>query len=95
MLTALILVCSLAATPDLSACTQDNASAVLRDPETFTSPVGCLMHAQAYLAATAIGRDLSGSEAVKVVCVPSRGAAIPSRGAASRTITTGANSTTE
>lgn len=68
MLTALILVCSLASVPDLAACTQDNAVQVIRDPETFLSPVTCFVHGQAYLAETAMGRDLSESEVVKVVC---------------------------
>jgi hypothetical protein len=75
MLSALILVCSLATTPDLAACTEDNATVVLRDPEAFASPVTCLMHGQAYLAGTTIGRDLRASEAVKVVCKPNRSAA--------------------
>ena len=79
MLSALILICSLAATPDLAACTEDNATVVLRDPEAFASPVTCLMHGQAYLAGTAIGRDLRTSEAVKVVCRPNRDAAGRSR----------------
>jgi len=54
MLTALILVCSLASAPDLGACTEDTALTVVRDPETFTSSITCLMHGQAYLAETAI-----------------------------------------
>ena len=57
MLTALILVCSLATSPDLRGCTRDNALDVLQVPETFASPVTCLMHGQAYLANTAAGRD--------------------------------------
>ena len=73
MLTALILVCSLATAPDLRGCTRDNALDVLQVPETFASPVTCLMHGQAYLANTAAGRDPGPNEAVKVVCV--RGAA--------------------
>jgi hypothetical protein len=39
MLTALILVCSLATGPDLRGCTRDNALDVLQVPETFASPV--------------------------------------------------------
>ncbi len=78
MLTALILVCSLASVPNLEACTEDNALAVVRDTETFLSPVTCFMHGQAYVAATSIGRDLSESEAVKVLCVKSRLVATPS-----------------
>jgi hypothetical protein len=72
MLTALILVCSLATGADLGACTKDNAVEVLQVPETFFSPVTCFMHGQAYLAETSIGRDLGENEAVKVLCVRSR-----------------------
>jgi hypothetical protein len=72
MLTALILVCSLASVPDLAACTEQNARVVLRDPETFTVPSSCLMHGQAYLAESAIGRELGENEAVKVLCLRSR-----------------------
>jgi hypothetical protein len=71
MLTALVLVCSLAATPDLAVCNRDNALDVMRVPEQFASPVTCAMHGQAYLAQTAIGTDLTKKEAVKVICVPS------------------------
>jgi hypothetical protein len=72
MLTALILVCSLASLPDTSACTEDNALEVVRPSETFASPVTCLMHGQAYLADTEIGRGLGENETVKVVCVRRR-----------------------
>jgi len=81
MLTALILVCSLASVPDLAACTADNALEVIRNPETFVSPITCFVHGQAYLADTAIGRDLSENEAVKVICT--RITAAPSPGTAS------------
>jgi len=74
MLTALVLICSLAVTPDLSACTRDNALDVLLVPATFTSPVTCFMQGQAYLAGTSMGRELAQNEAVKVVCV--RGSAV-------------------
>jgi hypothetical protein len=87
MLTALILVCSLASVSDLGACTEDNALQVVRDPEAFVSPVACFVHGQAYLAETALGRDLSEGEAVKVVCVPSRIVAGRSSGAVSSTTT--------
>jgi hypothetical protein len=89
MLTALILVCSLASALDLGACTEDTALTVVRDPETFTSPVTCLMHGQAYLAETAIGRDLGENEAVKVLCVRSRMAIGPSPAAANGTTAIG------
>jgi len=69
MLTALVLICSLATTPDLASCTRDNAVDVLRVPESFGNPAMCFMHGQAYLADTSLGRDLAENERVKVVCV--------------------------
>ena len=69
MLTALILVCSLAVTPDLAACSQSNAVHTMNVPEEFGNPVTCLMHGQAYVAETSIGQDLAADERVKVVCV--------------------------
>ena len=68
-LAALILVCSVAARPDLGDCTPDNARVVMRVPAEFVMPVTCLMHGQAYLAETAIGQELGADERVKVVCV--------------------------
>ncbi len=75
MLTALVLICSLASTPDLRACTRDNAVDAMAVPESFANPVTCLMHSQAYIAETSLGRDLTESERVKVVCV--RSASLP------------------
>ena len=69
MLMALILVCSLATVPNLSDCTRDNALDVVYVPTTFASPVTCLMHGQAYVADSSIGRDLLQNEGVKVICV--------------------------
>ena len=69
MLTALILVCSLATVSNLGDCTRDNALDVVYVPATFASPITCLMHAQAYLADSSIGRDLPQNEAFKVICV--------------------------
>jgi hypothetical protein len=69
MLTALILICSLATTPELATCTRDNAVNVMRVPESFGNPATCFMHGQAYLAGTSLGRDLGQDERVKVVCV--------------------------
>jgi hypothetical protein len=69
MLTALILICSLATTPDLASCTRDNAVDTLRVPESFGNPATCFMHGQAYLADTSLGRDLAENERVKVICV--------------------------
>lgn len=71
MLTALILVCSLATVPNLGDCTRDNALDVVYVPVTFVSPVTCLMHGQAYLADSEMGRNLASNEAVKVVCARS------------------------
>jgi hypothetical protein len=68
MLTALILVCSLATVSN--DCTRDNALDVVYVPATFASLVTCLMHGQAYLADSSIGRDLSPNETVKVICLP-------------------------
>jgi hypothetical protein len=68
VLTALILICSLSATPDLASCDPSNAVTTLRVPEQFGNPVTCFMHGQAYLAETSIGRDLMADERVKVVC---------------------------
>ena len=69
MLTALILVCSLAVTPDLAACSQSNAIHTMFVPEQFGNPVTCFMHGQAYLAETSIGQEIGQDERVKVVCV--------------------------
>jgi hypothetical protein len=68
MLTAIILVCSIAVTPELSDCKRSNAVHVLQLPEQ-ANPVMCMMHGQAYLAATVLGRELRTDERVKVVCV--------------------------
>jgi hypothetical protein len=71
MLTALVLICSVVATPDIRDCTRANATAVLRAPAEFASPMTCLMHGQAYLAQTSLGEELQGDERVKVVCARS------------------------
>ena len=75
MLTALILICSTAVTPDLQDCTRNNANTVMRVPAEFGSPITCLMHAQAYLAETSIGQDLSSNDRVKIICVRTETAA--------------------
>jgi len=77
MLTALILICSLQTTPDIRSCTRDNAVDAMRVPESFSNPVTCFMHGQAYLADTSLGRDLSENERVKVVCVRAASASLP------------------
>lgn len=79
MLTALILICSAAATPDIRDCSRDNATAVMRVPANFGNPVTCFMHGQAYLAETSIGRTLEENDLVRVVCAPAQtvGASVP------------------
>ena len=72
MLTALVLVCSLALTPDLAACNRNNAVEVVRVPEEFGNPATCFMHGQAYLAQAELGRTLAANERIKVVCVQSK-----------------------
>jgi len=68
----LILICSLAVTPDLAACSQSNAVHSMYVPEEFGNPVTCFMHGEAFVAGTSIGQELAENERVKVVCVPSR-----------------------
>ena len=75
MLTALVLICSLANAPDQAACTRDTAVHVMLVPIEFGNPATCFMHAQAYVAETTIGQELMENEWVKVVCVPSRSVA--------------------
>jgi len=69
MLTAIVLVCSLAVTPDLRECSRENAVQVLQVPEEFAVPAMCVMRGQSFLAETAIGQTLENSERVKVMCV--------------------------
>ena len=69
MLTALVLICSVAATPDLRDCIHDNAVAVMRVPAEFGSPATCFMHGQAYLAGTSIGQELGDNDRIKIICV--------------------------
>lgn len=67
-LTACILVCSLSNTPALADCDRSNAVSVLDMREPFDNPMMCMMHGQAYLAGTEIGRQLAADERVKIVC---------------------------
>jgi hypothetical protein len=78
MLTALILICSLANAPNIADCSHINARHVVWVPETFSNPVTCLMHGQAYLAGTELGRDLAENERVKVLCLRKQQAGIQS-----------------
>jgi hypothetical protein len=73
----LILICSLSSVSDAATCTEQNAVEVLRSPEMFANPVACLMHGQAYLANSAIGRELNEGETVKVICKRNRMVAAP------------------
>jgi hypothetical protein len=72
MLTALVLICSMTTTPDLQACSDENAQSVIRVPTDYASPIACLLHGQAYLAQTEIGQELAADERVKVICAPSQ-----------------------
>jgi hypothetical protein len=75
VLTALILICSAAVKPDLGECTRKNAAVEMRVPTEFGNPITCLMHAQAYLAQTSVGQDLSSNDRVKIICVRTETAA--------------------
>lgn len=68
MLTALILICSMATTPDIRDCSRTNAIDVMYTPVESANPATCFMHGQAYLASTDMGRNLTKDEEVKVVC---------------------------
>ena len=71
MLTALVLICSAALTPDLRDCSRHNATAVMRVPAEFGNPATCFLHGQAYLAETSIGQELTADDRVKIVCARS------------------------
>jgi len=68
MLTALVLVCSLAVTPDLRDCSRDNAMAVMQMPVMSANPATCFLHGQAYIAETSIGQELGDNDRIKIVC---------------------------
>ncbi|MEJ2378960.1 MAG: hypothetical protein P8Y71_27415 [Pseudolabrys sp.] len=46
-------------------------------PETFSNPVTCFMHGQAYIAGTALGRNLASDERVRVICRRKQAATLP------------------
>jgi len=71
MLTALVLICSMAVTPDLRDCTRDNATVVMRTTAEFGNPATCFMHGQAFLAQVSIGQELGDNDRVKIVCARS------------------------
>jgi hypothetical protein len=69
MLTALVLICSVAVTPNLQDCGLGNARTVIRAPTEFANPVACLMQGQAVLAGTSLGQELADDDRVKILCV--------------------------
>jgi hypothetical protein len=75
VLTAIILICSAAVTPELAECTRKNATAEMRVPAESGNPVTCLMHGQAYLAGTFLGQELGSDDRVKIICVRTEAAA--------------------
>jgi hypothetical protein len=72
MLIALVLICSTTITPDISDCTRDNATDVMRVPTEFANPITCFLHGQAFLAETSLAQDLRETDRIKIVCAPSR-----------------------
>lgn len=73
MLTALVLICSLAVTPDTRSCNPDNAYDVIRLAEQFGNPATCFMHGQAMVAGTAFGDHFNlSTQSLKVLCRPSQ-----------------------
>ena len=75
MLTALVLICSMATTPDLATCNSETAQSVIRVPQDYGNPAACLMHGQAYVAQTEFGQDLAPDERIKIICAPAQRAA--------------------
>jgi hypothetical protein len=71
MLIALVLICSIAVTPDIRYCTRENATSVMRVPVQSGNPATCFMHGQAYLAQASIGQELGINDRVKIVCARS------------------------
>ena len=66
-----MLICSVVAAADAQDCTRSNANTVMRVPAEFGNPAHCFMQAQAYLAGSAIGRDLDANDRVRIVCARS------------------------
>ena len=67
-LTVSILICSLSNTPAIGDCNRDNAVSVVDMREPFDNPIMCMMHSQAFLGGTEIGRRLEADERVKIIC---------------------------
>jgi len=70
MLNALVLVCSLAVTPNIANCDRTNATDVIWLPAASANPSTCFMHGEAYVAGTTIGRNITSDERLKVICAP-------------------------
>ena len=68
MLTAIVLVCSIAVTPNLRACDETNARIVMHAPEIYNNTIACAKAGQTYIAVTAVGQTLGPNDRVKVVC---------------------------
>ena len=70
ILRGVVLICSAPVVADPHECTVSNANTVLRVPMEFGNPATCIMHAQAYLAGSSIGRELDASERGRIICEP-------------------------
>ena len=66
MMTALVLICSLARTPFASECGTGNAIDVLRVPGEYSSLVTCFTRAQAFVGESRY--ELAADLYIKVVC---------------------------
>ena len=69
MFTAIVLVGSLAVTPEIRECNCDYAVQALQVSEEFAVPATCTMRGQSFLAETSIAIELADNERVKVMCV--------------------------
>jgi hypothetical protein len=72
LFTTLVLICSLAITPDLRDCDRNNAVQVVQVPEQYSMPGSCALYGQAYIAGTSLSEHLAENESVKVLCIKSR-----------------------
>jgi hypothetical protein len=66
MMTALVLICSLAKTPLAMDCGADNAVDVLKVPGEYSSLVTCFTRAQAFVGESRY--ELAADRYIKVVC---------------------------
>lgn len=70
MLVALVLICPLFVSSEGAHCAWSKATAAIRLPGAFATPVACLVHGHTFLAESSFARHLSETEQVKVVCAP-------------------------